>query len=72
MTLDGQKTDRNQNSFLTKTEILDSFLAFANCMYDVGIAVELRWVPSHFRVEGNERVDELAKRLRRSAQSVLA
>ncbi|KAF2124483.1 hypothetical protein P153DRAFT_411527 [Dothidotthia symphoricarpi CBS 119687] len=58
--------------FLTKTEMLGSLLAFANCMYDLGIAVELRWVPSHSGVEGNERVDELAKQLRRSGQSILA
>lgn len=34
--------------------------------------MELRWVPSHSRVKGEERVDELAKRLRRSGQSILA
>jgi hypothetical protein len=58
--------------FLRKMEMLESFLAFANCRYDQGIVVELRWVPAHSRVEGNERVDELVKRLRKSAQSLLA
>jgi hypothetical protein len=52
--------------------MLESLLAFASCIYDQGIVVELRWVPARYRVEGNERVDELVKRLRKSAQSLLA
>jgi hypothetical protein len=58
--------------FLKKTEIFDNFLKFANGMYDLGITMELRWVPSHSGVEGNERVDELVKRFRRSGQAILA
>jgi ribonuclease HI len=58
--------------FLTKTDMLGSLLAFANRMYDHGIAVELRWVPAHSGIEGNERVDELVKWHRRSGQSILA
>jgi hypothetical protein len=52
--------------------MLESLLAPASCMYDQGIVVEFRWVPAHSGVEGNERVDELVKRLRKSAQSLLA
>jgi hypothetical protein len=44
---------------------------YANSLYDLGIAVELRWVPAHSSIEGNERVDRLAKRCRRMAQSLL-
>jgi ribonuclease HI len=35
-------------------------------MYDLGIAVDLRWVASHSGVEGSERVNELVKRFRRA------
>ena len=49
-----------------------SLFTYANMLYDLGITAELRWVPAHSSVEGNERVDELARRFRRSAQSILA
>ena len=57
---------------LSKTDLVNSFFLYANSLYDLGITVKLRWVPSHSSLEGNERVDALAKQVRRSVQSVLA
>ncbi|KAF2470842.1 uncharacterized protein BDR25DRAFT_354751 [Lindgomyces ingoldianus] len=59
-------------SFLSKPDWIMNLFTYANMLYDVGITVELRWVPAHSAVEGNERVDELAKRFRRAARSILA
>lgn len=59
-------------SFLSKPDWITSLFTYANLLYDLGITAELRWIPAHSSVEGNERVDELAKRFRRSAQSILA
>ena len=57
---------------LSRLDWIVNLLAYANTLYDLGITAELRWVPAHSSVEGNEQVDELAKRFRRSAQSILA
>ncbi|KAL9621677.1 MAG: hypothetical protein Q9160_003930 [Pyrenula sp. 1 TL-2023] len=57
---------------LSKRDMVDNLFYYANSLYDLGITTELRWVPSHSSVEGNERVDELAKQVRRSAQFILA
>jgi ribonuclease HI len=59
-------------SFLSDRDLITSLFMYANMLYNVGITVELRWVPAHSSVEGNERVDELAKRFRRAARSILA
>ncbi|KAF2490254.1 hypothetical protein BU16DRAFT_147712 [Lophium mytilinum] len=59
-------------SFLSNPDWMKSLLTYANMLYDVGITVELRWVPAHSSVEGNERVDELVKRFRRAAAFILA
>jgi len=59
-------------SILSRPDWIANLLAYANMLYDLGITAELRWVPAHSSVEGNERVDELAKRCRRSVQSILA
>ncbi|WEW57695.1 hypothetical protein PRK78_003162 [Emydomyces testavorans] len=58
-------------SFLSRPDWITSLFTYANMLYDLGITAELRWIPAH-SVEGNERVDELAKHCRRSAQSILA
>ena len=63
---------KSRFSSLTTPGLVDALFLYANSFYDLGITVELRWVPSHSSVEGNERVDELAKQIRRSAQSILA
>lgn len=59
-------------SFLSKPDWVENLLIYANMLYDLGITVELQWVPAHSSVEGNERVDKLARRVRRSAQYVIA
>jgi ribonuclease HI len=69
--LQGLKSE-SSFGFLARPYWLMSLLTYANMLYDVGITAELRWIPAHSSVEGNERVDELAKRYRRSAQSILA
>ena len=51
-------------SILSRPDWIANLLAYANMLYDLGITAELRWVPAHSSVEGNERVDELAKRCR--------
>jgi len=65
---------RNQSNFpfIPNTDAKNSILRYANQLYDVGIIVELRWVPGHSRVEGNERVDKLARRSGRLARHYLS
>ncbi|KAH8708348.1 hypothetical protein GQ44DRAFT_469778 [Phaeosphaeriaceae sp. PMI808] len=62
---------RSKSTSLLDTRLLGSLLRYANSLYDMGITVELRWSLAHAYVEGNEQVDELAKRFRRSAQYIL-
>jgi ribonuclease HI len=57
---------------LSTTKWITNLLRYANMLYDFGITVELRWVPGYAGIEGNERVDKLAKRFRKSAQSILS
>jgi ribonuclease HI len=59
-------------TILSRIDLVAGFLGDANSLYDDGISVELRWVPAHSDVEGNNLVDELATRVRRSAQYLLA
>ncbi|KAK2754715.1 hypothetical protein FQN54_006848 [Arachnomyces sp. PD_36] len=58
-------------SILSRPDWIVNLLAYANMLYNLGITAELRWVPAHSSVEGNERVDELARQSRRAAQFIL-
>lgn len=58
--------------YLSLKEKLSTLSTYANLLYDLGISVELRWLPSHFAVEGNEQVNELGTRFRRSGQGIMA
>jgi hypothetical protein len=69
--LSGLKSRSNFRHIIRK-DVLEDVIMYANSLYDQGIIVELRWVPAHSSIEGNERVDKLAKRFRRSAQALLA
>jgi hypothetical protein len=62
---------QGRSTALTKPGLVDALFFYANSFYDSGIAVEIRWVPAHVGVEGNERVDVLATQIRRSAQFIL-
>ena len=62
---------KSKFSYLSKPDWITNLFTYANMLYDLGITAELRWVPSHSSVEGNERVDKLAVRLRRYGQSLL-
>ncbi|KAL9111898.1 MAG: hypothetical protein Q9227_003748 [Pyrenula ochraceoflavens] len=53
-------------------EWVNNFFMYTNLLHDLGINVELRWVPAHSSVEGNEPADKLAKQVRRSARWILA
>jgi ribonuclease HI len=68
--LEGIKA-RRMFHYLPKKDVLYDVFTYANSLYDLGILVELRWIPSH-SIEGNERVDELANQCRRTAQALLA
>jgi ribonuclease HI len=57
--------------WVTQQGYVDELFETANRMFDEGISVELRWVPGHAGVEGNERVDKLARLIRRSAGTIL-
>ena len=64
--------DQSTFSFLLGKDVLDGILRYANQFYDLGLSVELRWVPGHSRVGGNERVDKLARRSRKLAVDFLS
>ncbi len=57
---------------LRRKDVKDDLFVLANSLYDMGITVELRWVPAHAGIEGNERVDKLASRSSKAAISLLA
>ena len=69
--LKGLKT-KSKFTSLSSKDVLNNTLKHANSMYDLGITVKLQWVPAHSNLEGNERVNELAKRYRRIGESILA
>ncbi|KAF2434071.1 hypothetical protein EJ08DRAFT_694096 [Tothia fuscella] len=69
--LEGIKS-KSAFSYLSNPDWIPSLFTYANMLYEVGITVELRWVPAHSSVEGNERADELAKRLRRTVGIIIA
>ena len=46
---------------LRMKDIANNTFMYANELYNLGIIVELRWVPGHALIEGNERVDKLAE-----------
>ena len=56
---------------ISRSEFVNGLLRYANSLYDLGITVELQWVPAHSAVEGNERVDKLATGYRRTAQLLI-
>ncbi|PSN60209.1 hypothetical protein BS50DRAFT_593982 [Corynespora cassiicola Philippines] len=64
---------RNASKFRSSitSELVDELFFYANSFYDSGVTVEIRWVPAHSFVAGNERVDEVATHVRRSAQRIL-
>lgn len=57
---------------LSNRDLHSGLLSYANLLYDLGITVELRWVPAHSSIEGNEQVDQLAMRARRTTEHNLA
>jgi len=60
--------DRTLPRHLCDTSWATSLFWYANMLNDLGIVVELRWVPGHSKVEGNEQVDVLARQSRVCAQ----
>jgi ribonuclease HI len=60
--------DHSSFPFLPEKDAIYSILRCANQLYDVGVDVELRWVPGHSRVIGNVRVDKLARQSRRATE----
>ncbi|KAF2666173.1 hypothetical protein BT63DRAFT_458536 [Microthyrium microscopicum] len=68
--LEGLKR-RETFTYFSRPELRNSLVKYANILYDLGIIVELRWVPAHEGIEGNERADTLATVLRRSVQSMM-
>jgi ribonuclease HI len=65
---------RNSSAFtsLLSPKLLSGLLRYANELHDLGIDVELRWVPAHSKIEGNERVDGLVRQYRKAAERTLA
>ena len=47
-------------------KIAIDIIANAQVLTDKGIEVNLQWVPSHIRIEGNERADKAAKEAAKS------
>jgi ribonuclease HI len=69
--LEGIRT-KSTFAFLPNKDVVNNVFMYANSLFNLGITVELRWTPAHSSIEGNERVDKLAKQCRRIAQGLLA
>ncbi len=64
---------RKQSRFecLSDLVMLKTLFRHANELYDLGVIAELHWVPAHSGVEGNEKVDRVARRVRKHVASYL-
>jgi hypothetical protein len=63
---------KNESSFasLREMHIINGIFERANTLYDLGVRVELHWVPGHAHIEPHDRVDECARDDRRLAASL--
>jgi ribonuclease HI len=57
-------------AFLRERYIINGIFERAHAIYDLGIQMELHWVPGDAHVKAHERVDGCAREYRRSAASL--
>jgi ribonuclease HI len=51
----------NKNLDIRSVEVVRKIIASSQCLRELGISVEMHWVPSHAGIPGNQKADSVAR-----------